>query len=102
MTWTVSISDFRNDLAEYLVRVQKGDELLIKDDKKDKEIVRVVPIEKFSQKQYAADYRAMLKQVAGTFTAKRHPEWATKKKVEKWLRETRMNAERSFDVPSGF
>lgn len=101
MTWTVSISDFRNNLSDYLEKVRLGDDLIIKDEKKNEEIVEV-KAKKFNQKQYAADYRAMLKQVAGTFIAKRHPEWATKKKVEKWLRETRMNSERSFDVSPRF
>ncbi len=100
MTWTVSISDFRSDLSNYLEKVKLGDSLIIKDEKKNEEIVEVIP-KKFDQKKYHEDYVKMLKQVGGTFTAKRHPEWATRKKVEKWLRETRMNAERSFNVPPG-
>ncbi len=42
------------------------------------------------------NYLKVLHEAAGTFTAKNHPEWATKKKVEKWLLETRMNADRDF------
>ena len=56
-----------------------------------------VKFKKFDQKKYHDDYVKMLKEIGQVFTAKNHPEWSTKKKVEKWLRETRMNADRNFD-----
>ena len=98
MTITVSISEFRQNISDYLARVKAGDTLILKDEKKDEKIADVVPRKKFDQKAYAADYRRMLKRVAGKITAKNHPEWATKAKVEKWLRKTRLANERHFDV----
>lgn len=102
MTITVSISEFRQNISDYLDRVKAGDRLILKDEKKEEEIADVIPRKKFNQKKYAAEYRKMLKRVAGTFTAKNHPEWATKKDVIRWLRKTRKAAERKFDVPPGF
>lgn len=99
MTWTVSISDLRDNFSDYVAKVQAGDDLLVRDERKDEEVVKVVPAKK---KFDPVAYRAMLKRVAGTFTAKNHPEWATKKKVEQWLRKSRMEAERTFDVPPRF
>lgn len=101
MTWTVSISDFRNNLSGYLEKVKLGDSLIIKDEKKGEEIVEVTPKKKFDQKKYHDDYVKMLKIVGGTFTAKKHPEWATIEKTEKWLRKSRLADERKFDVYPG-
>ena len=91
---TVSISDFRDDISGYLERVKRGDLIVIKDEKKGVPLAEVTAIKKFDANSYL---RAM-KKAAGTFTAKNHPEWATRSKVEKWLRSSRMNDERNFDV----
>lgn len=100
MTVTVSISDFRDDISGYLERIKRGDFVVIRDEKKGVNVAEVTAVKKFDQKKYAADYKKMLRSLKG-IRAKDHPEWATQAKVEKWLRQTRMNAERSFDVPPG-
>lgn len=46
------------------------------------------------------DYLKTLRQSAGTFSAKNHPEWATKAKVIKWVNESRKQSERNFNVYS--
>jgi len=94
MTITVSISDFRDNISDYLEKISRGDIVIIRDEKKNKEIAEVIGRKNFDP----VAYRAMLKRVAGTFTAKSHPEWATRAKVEKWLRKTRMRDERKFNV----
>lgn len=94
MTITVSISDFRNNIADYLARARAGDRIILKDDKKDETVAEVIGKKQFDSEKF---WKAMRK-TAGVFTAKNHPEWATRAKVEKWLRKTRMNAERNFDV----
>lgn len=96
MTWTVSISDFRNNLSDYLAYVRRGDSLVLKDEKKDEEIAQVTPKKKFD----VEDYLKTLHQAAGTFSAKNHPEWATKAKVIKWVNEGRKQSERNFNVYS--
>lgn len=96
MTITVSISEFRNNISDYLAYVRAGDKIVLRDKKKNEDVAELVGKKKFDYKEY----KAMLKRVAGTFTAKKHPEWRTRKDVEKWLRETRMNAERHFDAHS--
>lgn len=100
MTWTVSISDFRNNLSDYLAYMQRGDNLIIKNEKRDEEVMQIVS-RKFDQKKYYEDYSKMLKKVAGTFSAKKHPEWATIEKTEKWLQKSRLADERKFDVYPG-
>jgi len=95
---TISVSDFRQNLSDYLRQANMGATLMVKDDKKDENLAQIIPpsVRKWDPEAY----RAMLKRVAGTFTAKNHPEWATKDKVEKWLRKSRMADERKFDVYS--
>ncbi len=60
-----------------------------------------MPKRKISKKKFITEYLEMLKEIrrkGPVFTAKNHPEWATRAKVEKWLRESRMADERNFDV----
>ena len=96
MTITVSISEFRNNISDYIARAQAGHIIVLKDEKKNVEVAQVFGKKKFDP----IAYEKALRQIAGTFSAKRHPEWATRAKVEKWLRKTRMNAERRFDISS--
>lgn len=92
MTLTVSISQLRNNMAEYLDKVTKGNQVLIRDEKKDIVVAELTQTKSFDKEAFGK----ALKQAAGVFTAKNHPEWRTKKDVSKWLRETRKNAERNF------
>lgn len=96
MTWTLSIGDFRDNFAQQVARLRTGDNVILKDEKRDEEVGVFIPAKKKFNPQA---YRAMLDRVSGTISAKNHPEWATKKKVEQWLRKSRMEAERTFDVP---
>jgi antitoxin (DNA-binding transcriptional repressor) of toxin-antitoxin stability system len=95
MTHVVSISDFRQDMSYYLALVSHGDTVILKDTKKDLEMARMVA----GQRWDPIAYRKMLKRLASKpiFSAKDHPEWATLKKVDQWLRKTRMNSNRNFD-----
>ncbi|GEM_PF-2405116 len=94
MTITVSISQYRQHIADYLLRNRQGHTITIKDEKRGEVIADVIPRKKFDP----VAYREMLERVAGTYTTKNHPEWATKKKVERWLRRGRLADERTFDV----
>lgn len=93
MTQVVSISDFRDNISSYLSQVQQGNKLILTDKKRGKVVAEVVKRDKTELEEY----REMLKKVAGTFTAKNHPEWATRKKVDQWLRKTRLASNRKFD-----
>ena len=92
MTLTVSVSELRNNLAQYLERVTNGANLLVRDEKKDLTIAQVTPIHTFDP----VAFEKALDRAAGVFTAENHPEWRTKKDVSKWLRETRKNFDRKF------
>lgn len=92
MTFTVSISEFRNNISSYLARVKQGDQLLIKDDKKKVTVAQLSKVHAFDKNSY----QQVLARAAGIFTAENHPEWATKNKVIAWLRKTRLANQRSF------
>ena len=93
MTHVVSISDFRQDMSYYIGLVSRGDTVVLKDSKKNEEILQMTKTHKWDP----VAYRVMLKNMAANpITAKDHPEWATRASVEKWLRETRKNADRDF------
>jgi len=92
MTFTVSISEFRNNLSEYLEKVSHGTTILVRDEKKDRVVAEVVGKKEFDP----VAFRRSLKAAAGVFTAKNHPEWRTKKDVIKWLEKERSAADRTF------
>lgn len=92
MTITVSISDFRNNISDYLAQVRAGDTIVLKDEKKGKEIAQIIKKKEFDLQSF----KKTLRRVAGTFTAENHPEWRTKRDVIKWVEEGRKAADRTF------
>ena len=92
MTLTVSVSEFRNNISEYLDKVAAGTRVFIRDAKKDKTIAEVASSKSFDP----VAFEKALDKTAGVFTAENHPEWRTKKDVNRWLRETRKNFDRKF------
>ncbi len=92
MTITVSISEFRQNISDYLARAQAGHTILLKDEKKGHAVAEVKGKKKFDP----VTFQETLKKVAGTISAKDHPEWATPKKISQWLRKSRKAAERHF------
>lgn len=92
MTITVSISEFRQNLSEYIRQAQRGNTIVLKDEKKDEEIATVTPKKKFN----AEAFGKALRKAAGVFTAKNHPEWRTKRDVIKWVEKERAKADRTF------
>ena len=92
MTITVSISDFRNNISDYLAQVRAGDKIVLRDEKKNEDVAELTGKKKFDSDKFWKEMRKL----AGSISAKDHPEWATPKKIDQWLRKTRMNAERHF------
>ncbi|MBI3384640.1 hypothetical protein HY030_00420 [Candidatus Gottesmanbacteria bacterium] len=92
MTITVSISQFRQNISDYLEMVKAGNIVILKDEKKDDEVAEIVGKKRWNPQAF----ERALRRVAGTFTAKNHPEWRTKKDVTRWLTKTRKAAERTF------
>lgn len=71
-------------------RVTSGTNLLVRDEKKNQLVAELV-----GKKEFDPDrFEKALQSAAGIFTAKNHPEWATKKDVIKWLEKTRLASER--------
>lgn len=92
MIITVSISQFRQNVSTYLARAQRGDRIIIKDEKKGQQVAEVIGKKKFDMESF----RKTLNRVAGTFTAQNHPEWKTKKDVIRWVERGRKEADRTF------
>ncbi|KKR33473.1 MAG: hypothetical protein UT63_C0016G0012 [Candidatus Gottesmanbacteria bacterium GW2011_GWC2_39_8] len=92
MTITVSISDFRQHISDYLARVKAGDTVVLKDEKKNENVAKIVGQKQFDPKRF---WKA-LKKASGTFTAKNHPEWRTKRDVIRWVEQGRAAADRTF------
>lgn len=93
MTITVSISDFRENISDYLIQVQEGNKLILKDNKKGIEVAEVIKRRRFDP----VAYERALRNAAGVFTAKNHPEWRTKRQVIAWVEKGRREADRNFD-----
>lgn len=92
MTITVSISQFRQNISDYLSRVKAGNTIILKDEKKDEVVAEIVGKKKFDLESF----KRTLRKTAGTFTAENHPEWKTKKDVIRWVEESRKAADRTF------
>jgi len=92
MTLTVSVSDLRGNISQYLERVMKGTRVLIRDEKRDITIAQITQMRSFDKEAY----EKALRKAAGIFTAENHPEWKTKSDVIKWLEKSRLADERSF------
>lgn len=67
MTITVSISEFRNNISDYLNQVKAGHTVILRDEKKDETVAEVTGKKKWDP----VAYEKMLRRVAGTFTAKK-------------------------------
>lgn len=92
MTLTVSISELRSNISDYLERVAKGTTLLVRDDKKGKTVAQITQTPSFDKDAY----EKALRKAAGVFTAENHPEWRTKKDVINWVRKNRLANDRKF------
>ena len=92
MPITISVSDFRTGIADYLRLAAAGRTVVISDERRGVRIAKLVADKQFD----SSAYRAMLNRVAGAFAAARHPEWSTPAKLESWLRAGRLADERNF------
>lgn len=92
MTLTVSVSQFRQHIADYIAKAKDGYTVILKDAKKNEEIVQIRAKKKFNPETFGKS----LKLASGVFTAEKHPEWKTKKDVIKWLQKSRKAADRKF------
>ena len=92
MTIIVPISQFRQHVANYIEKAKAGHTVILKDGKKDQQLVQLVGKKKFNPDAFGK----ALKAATGVFSAKNHPEWRTKSDVIKWVEQGRKAADRSF------
>ena len=92
MTVTVSVSDLRNNISNYLEKVMKGTRVLVRDEKRGITVAEIIHTTSFDKKAY----EHALQKAAGIFSEKNHPEWQTKEDVINWVSKNRLSDERSF------
>lgn len=92
MAITVSISQFRQNISDYLSSVKAGNMIILKNEKKGEEIAKIVGKKKFDLESF----KRTLRKTAGTFTAENHPEWRTKRDVIRWVEAGRKAADRTY------
>lgn len=92
MTITVSISQFRKNIADYLAKAKNGYTIILKDEKKEQEIGKLVGKKSFDPE----GFEKALNAAAGVFSAQNHPEWRTKKAIISWVNKSRLDADRKF------
>lgn len=92
MNISVSITQFRQNIADYVAYAQAGDTVILKDQKKNEVIAELTGKKSFD----LASFKKTLAEVAGTFTAQDHPQWRTKSNLVEWLEKGRKAADRSF------
>ena len=92
MDITVSISEFRQNISEYIAKARQGHTIILKDNKKGEEVAELTG----SWKWDPEGFRKALHKAAGSISAKNHPEWRTKKDVIRWVEKSRAAAERKF------
>lgn len=92
MTIAISVSQFRQNIADYIAKAKEGHTILLKDERKGQQIAQLTGKKEFNPDTFEKALRA----AGGIFTAENHPEWRTKKDVIKWLRKERLAAERHF------
>lgn len=92
MTLNVSVGQFRQNVAEYIAKAKGGHTVVLIDEKKGQQLVKIVGTKKFDPEAFGK----ALKSAAGVFSARNHPEWRTKKDVIKWVEQGRKGAGRSF------
>lgn len=92
MTIVVSISQFRQNIADYLEKVKAGNTVILQDEKKDQQIAQLVGRKVFNPETFAN----ALKTASGVFTGQTHPEWNTKTDINTWLENERKSSDRNF------
>lgn len=92
MIITVSISQFRQNLADYIAKVTAGHTVILENGKKDQQIIQLIGKKKFNPDTFGK----ALKDASGIFRAENHPEWKTQEDVITWVKKGRISSDRNF------
>ena len=92
MTLTVSVTELRNNISQYLERAMKGTRVLIRDEKRDITIAQITQTSFFDKDMY----EKVLRKASGVFSAENHPEWSTQANLTDWVTNSRLLDERTF------
>ena len=92
MTYTVSISQFRQNIAAYISKAKEGHTIILKDDKKGEEVIQLIGKKTFNPDTFGEALNA----ASGTLSVENHPEWKTKSDISNWVTKSRKSSDRSF------
>ena len=92
MNIIVSVSQFRQNVSDYISKAKNGHVVILKDEKKDQQLVQLVGKKEFNPEAFGK----ALKAASGIFTAQNHPQWQTKNDVIKWIQKERLASDRNF------
>ena len=92
MIINVSISQFRQNLAEYITKVTLGHTVILENGKKDQQIIQLTGKKSFNPDTFSN----ALQEASGIFSNENHPEWETKKDIISWVEKSRLKADRNF------
>ncbi len=92
MTLTVSVSELRNNISQYLEKAMNGTRVLVRDERKDMTIAQISQTSFFDKNTY----EKALRKAAGVISSENHPEWSTQSKVTEWITKNRLSDERTF------
>jgi len=92
MTLTVSISDLRNNLSDYLEKVMKGTRIFVRDDKRGITVAELIHTSTFDK----VSYEKTLRKAVGVLSEDNHPEWKTKSDVINWVTKNRLSDDRNM------
>lgn len=92
MTIVVSINQFRQNMADYIAKAREGHIVILKDEKKDQQLVEIVSKKAFNPETFGRALNA----AAGIFTTDNHPEWKNEKDITGWVEDSRQSSDRTF------
>lgn len=92
MTLTVSISDLRNNISDYLEKVMKGTRVFVRDEKRGITVAELIQTSTFDK----VSYEKILRKAAGVFSEDNHPEWKSKSDIINWVTKNRISDERNI------
>lgn len=92
MTLTVSVSQFRQHIAEFLAKAEAGNLVIVKDERRDQQVAQLSGKKGFNSDAFGK----ALKEASGILTPEHHPEWKKERDVIKWVKQGRLSADRHF------
>ena len=92
MNISTSVSQFRQQIADYISKAKDGHTIILRDEKKGEQIAVLSGKKKFDP----ATFEKALKSASGVISSENHPEWQSRKEISRWLVRERKAADRNL------